>query len=244
MVKGKAFWNTTSEVLPIFEDYFGPAPRCGICAIGVEPNPRHTPRLSHLQAVLRAAGAPVLWLHETAADVADGFTTLNLNAGGGMDVNDVGMKVKPLSAKNSLPVKIKKREKNEKEAGVATIDLSKLILTVREELRVKATGLSGGAAVDGFIDVVKPNKVVMKLDIEGAEYRVVQHLLDQDALCALDLVFLEWHEIDKRKEEQQRLLARINRELEKCDTVISPIDDETFMFDGKDFPTAGVCHEL
>lgn len=34
-------------------------------------------------------------------------------------------------------------------------------------------------------------RIVMKLDIEGAEYRVVPHLLQQDAMCALDPIFLE-----------------------------------------------------
>lgn len=221
LVKGQAFWNTTSAVLPIFDEYFGAAPRCGVCAIGVEPNPKHTSRLNDLQASLRAAGAPVLWLHQTAADIADGFTTLNVNAGGGMDINDVGMTVKAVAGGTFS------RPKEGNEVVVATIDLSRLIWTVRGELK--------GNIADGEA------KVVMKLDIEGAEYRVVPHLLNRDALCAVDLVFLEWHETDIRAEERKSLVTRIAGALERCDTVVSPIDDETFLHDGKDFPTASVC---
>jgi len=72
IVKGTEFWNITSPVLPIFDKYFGKAPRCGVCAIAVEPNPRHTARHKELQAVLQAAGAGALWLSRTAASVSNG----------------------------------------------------------------------------------------------------------------------------------------------------------------------------
>jgi len=215
-----------------------------VCAIGVEPNPKHTPRLNDLQASLRAAGAPVLWLHETAADIADGFTTINLHSGGGMGVNDVGMKVKPVGSKVSMFF-----ERRGHEAIVATIDMSRLIWFVHNELKRNGDASSdepesiGRGGMGGVRTKPKP-KIVMKLDIEGAEYRVVPHLLDHDALCALDLVFLEWHETDTRAKEQNMLVARINRSLKKpeCDTVISPIDDETFLYDGMEFPTdESVC---
>ena len=51
-----------APVLNIFETVFGGASRCNVCAIGVEPNPRHAERLRTLQARLMAAGAPVLVL--------------------------------------------------------------------------------------------------------------------------------------------------------------------------------------
>jgi len=181
----------------------------------------------------------VLWLHETAADVADGLSSLNLNAGGGMDVKDVGMKVKAVvSGTSSLLV-------GTGEVVVDTIDLSSLILTVREELESKKGELlvrTGEAPSIGKSAGGKP-QVVMKLDIEGAEYRVVPHLLDHGALCALDLIFLEWHETDTRWDEHKKLVSQITGTLQKCDTVVSSVDDESFLFDGKDFPTANLCQE-
>ena len=72
IVKGAEFWNITSPVLPIFDKHFGKAPRCGVCAIAVEPNPRHTARHKELQAVLQAAGAGALWLSRTAASTSNG----------------------------------------------------------------------------------------------------------------------------------------------------------------------------
>ena len=50
----------TPQVLPIYDEYFGSAPRCNVCAIGIEPNPRHASRLESMQQALRAAGAGVL----------------------------------------------------------------------------------------------------------------------------------------------------------------------------------------
>ena len=79
IVKGLAFWNSTSQVLPIFDEYFGRVPRCGVCAIGVEPNPRHSPRHAQVQAALRTAGFGALWLSATAADVVDGTTIMKLS---------------------------------------------------------------------------------------------------------------------------------------------------------------------
>lgn len=63
----------------VFTRYFGPhgAARCGVCAIGVEPNPHHRTKLANLQRRYRAAGAGVLVLHAAASD-ADGIARLSL----------------------------------------------------------------------------------------------------------------------------------------------------------------------
>ena len=39
-------------VEPIFAQHFGPAPRCGVCTIGFEPNPVHRHRLQRLESSL------------------------------------------------------------------------------------------------------------------------------------------------------------------------------------------------
>ena len=41
-----------AAMLPVFDEHFGPGPspeRCRVCAIGVEPNPRHSRRLRSVQ---------------------------------------------------------------------------------------------------------------------------------------------------------------------------------------------------
>ena len=46
-----------AEVLPIFANLFGPQ-RCKVCAIGIEPNPRHTLRLNMLKRASIGSARP------------------------------------------------------------------------------------------------------------------------------------------------------------------------------------------
>ena len=67
-----------AQVLPLFTEVFG-AERCRTCAIGIEPNPRHTRRLDQLEARLGAVGAGVLVLRG-AATTSEGSVHLALPA--------------------------------------------------------------------------------------------------------------------------------------------------------------------
>ena len=60
---------TGSSVLQLFDRVFGAAPRCRVCAIGFEPNPRLYARLDDLQARLRGAGAGATVKGAAAASV-------------------------------------------------------------------------------------------------------------------------------------------------------------------------------
>ena len=55
----------------VYERYFGPVgdARCAVCAIGIEPNPHHRPKLTNLQRRYRAAGVGALVLYAAASDV-------------------------------------------------------------------------------------------------------------------------------------------------------------------------------
>ena len=55
-----------APVEKVFERSFGEPPRCNVCAIGMEPNPRHAGRLSELEAKLQRQGAPVAMLNMAA----------------------------------------------------------------------------------------------------------------------------------------------------------------------------------
>lgn len=56
-----------------------------------------------------------------------------------------------------------------------------------------------------------PVGIVLKLDIEGGEYRILDHLLRTGADRLLALVLVEWHELDREHRRGQR--ARLEREL-------------------------------
>ena len=81
----------------------------------------------------------------------------------------------------------------------------------------------------------------MKLDTEGAEYRLLPHLLERGAACAVDLMFLEWHRADSASHALIKKQAIEALAAPGCKVVVSSLDDETFMFDGVPLPTASVC---
>jgi hypothetical protein len=215
--------NASPPVLPVFDQYFGRAPRCHVCSIAVEPNPRHAPRLRELQQSLRAAGAGVLVLTATAADVYDGNTTMWIppaTAQWGGKVNYVGAAVLPPN--RTLP---KNLLRSSRAASVRTVDLARLLLFVRRELTRRQAG----------------GRIVMKLDTEGAEYRLLPHILARSAACGADLIFLEWHRTTNPKHVEIRQQSVDALAALTCKPTISSIDDETFLYDGVSLPTGSIC---
>ena len=226
IIKGQAFWNTTSPVLPIFEEFFGSAPRCNVCAIGIEPNPRHAPRLKTLEKALNTAGASVIWLTEKAASTSNGVAYVDLKRGGG-EVNDVGLSIRQSAQWPSIRMTQK---------TVSTVDLADVIREVHALLQdnvARSSVVEKGHLV---------SRMVMKLDVEGEEYNILPRLLAEKSLCHLDLIFLEWHDTHSRARERKSLVKRLeDSSSEGCRPFISAIDDETFMFDGQPDPSSNVC---
>ena len=211
IVKGALFWNATSGVLPIFDAYFGPAPRCHVCSIGVEPNPRLTKKHVTLEESLRARNVGALMLSNTAADISAGQTHISPR-GHTAGPNFVGGQV------------------GWGKENVTTIDLARLVRFVHRNL----------LKVDG-----QPSRIVMKLDTEGQEYRILPHLVAQGAACLVDRMYLEWHPspapngTDFQNEAREVSMHALSTP--PCKTVATILDDETFM-KGKAFPKSGkIC---
>ena len=165
--------------LPMFEQAFGQAPRCNVCSIGIEPNPIHAPRLSHLATTYQEAGAGVLILAAAASD-ADGVTRLSafnrtdwwIRQHGG-----VNLQIAARSAEDGPTM----FAEHDEMVTVRTVDLSRIIHAVDRQLVRR----HGGNRTAG--------RIVMKMDIEGAEHRVLPKIVRADALCRLDRVYIEWH---------------------------------------------------
>ena len=227
--------NATPPVLPIFDEHFGPAPRCNVCAIGIEPNPRHADRLLALQHALRAAGAAVLILNGTAADVSDGTTVLQLSrssAPWGPRVNDVGMTTLPVDTPTPRSIRGSSRLK-----AVRTVDLARLILFIRGKLRQRLSAQPQPPGADSS----HHGKIVMKLDTEGAEFRLLPHLIARKAACSVDFMFLEWHRVVTSTQRAIKQNVTDTLALPGCNVVVSSLDDETFMYDGMPLPNNSVC---
>jgi hypothetical protein len=67
-----------AAVLPIFDRVFG-SQRSGVCAIGVEANPHHTPYLEELNAFFKSKGYQAVVLTETAASIKTGIASFFLD---------------------------------------------------------------------------------------------------------------------------------------------------------------------
>lgn len=85
---------------------------------------------------------------------------------------------------------------------------------------------------------------VMKMDIEGSEFKVLQHMMDAGVLCKsfLDTVIIEWHYDyipENEKLAAKFLMHRIN-DASRCpgDTITNflNMDDETYLLDGQELP--------
>jgi len=87
-----------------------------------------------------------------------------------------------------------------------------------------------------ILDEIKPfaSTVVMKLDIEGSEYKVFPHLLVHGAICeVVDLAFIEIHEGRAASEEQRQNLHNSLSILREagCKVKLLTLDDESYLHD-------------
>ena len=86
------------------------------------------------------------------------------------------------------------------------------------------------------------------MDIEGAEHRVLPHLLHTRAMCLINRVYMEWHGSFMKSwfldalMNQRHCEAGHSKVLYK-DFVATRNDDETYRTDGKPWPAMGApCH--
>jgi FkbM family methyltransferase len=68
--------------------------------------------------------------------------------------------------------------------------------------------------------------IVVKMDIEGAEYEVMPWLVATGAVCNLDVIAVEWHGGDRRRKEIDPVLAVLKAA--KCPMEILDLDDESY----------------
>lgn len=168
-----------AEVRPVFEEHFGtPTERASmlpdLCAVGWEPNPRHTKRLKEVEQCYMSRGFNTHFFTETLVDTFDGMAPLFLN-----DDGDNGEK------RNFWSASTFSSSKGSKAYNVTSMDLARFI---REEVdnRCYPRGSSQ----------LPPPFVIMKMDIEGSEYHVLPHMIVQGGICPVNLVFAEFHDKD------------------------------------------------
>lgn len=165
-----------SEFAATFQRFFGPTrANREVCSIGFEPNPLHYEHHHRLRDVYKAKG----WHYELVAAAAGArpanltfYHNKNYNSRGNKKYQapELGFGVKPRGTGGSVTVPV--------------IDFADFLIK-----HVHGRRLPEAATPRSL-----PPRVVVKMDIEGAEYAVVPHLIDTGALCqAVSFITFEWH---------------------------------------------------
>jgi len=177
-----------ASFLPIFDKYFGDnnSRQIGgghsVCAIGFEPNPKHTKGLKDLQNAYEKCGWKTKFHTKTAAAHSYGLATFYSDA----------------DEKNyEWGASIVKSKKAIKPIGVAKMmRLSDYILQ-----KVITRKLPNPLSAEVLEQ--KPN-VVMKLDIEGSELEVLTDLLVTGSLQHIDFISVDYHPLSFSRVDVRR----------------------------------------
>jgi Methyltransferase FkbM domain len=190
-----------------FDQYFGPN-RSEVCVVGFEINPIHTLRLNTLTECYTRINRKMFYFTQVAVSNTDNML-VNASAMeevyGGERNNYWGTRIITNARNDSFQVN--------------TINLARFVKTYVRDRKLPV-GVSKG-------------NVVMKMDIEGAEFAVMSGLLAQGALCdSIDLITIEWHGSHVLKDYVSRL-ADMPSSLFGCKMpTVLKVDDESFLRDG------------
>ena len=224
--------------LDAFNRSFGVTHRHRVCAFAFEANERHTPRLRNLQACYARRGMRAAFFTETAAADVDGNLTFFRDPVGAAKQEWAASVMRHGKRGSSMPAR-----------AVAAVDLAAWIQ--RHIVQRQIPSSTSVAGRHGGTTAIP--QILMKLDIEGAEFRVLPKMLDMGLLCNADSsrriskLALEWHFWDREsgmkvlgcqhhdtkrcmKDLRDRLVAQQAAERSDC-TQLVEADDDSFMND-------------
>ena len=216
----------TAPYLKIFDGMFGnasvrsqPSSVTGLCAIGIEPNPRWDRRFTQIEKAYQTMGWKVKWLRKGVSNRATNITFWG-EADGNTSETGFSKTLRVDKTRVWVPVPVP--------TLVFAELLEKIHLTIPE------------------------SKKLIKMDIEGSEYEVLEQMLEKQLLCKtrIDTISIEWHLSKLMKnykvkfdpetiQKYQRIQQRV-REGDSCSegepTKVIELDDESFESDGRPLP--------
>ena len=197
-----------AQVLPIFDRLFGTdsGSRCGVCALGFEPNPHHAARLARLQVHLTHRLGVRAHVFRAAAGTADSVATFAMPSKHGASGKTDGSA--DWAASTNAPYRGMDRRagylKYQSTTSVRVLDLSRIIRRVARLLRPTSStsstqqhpgsGSRSPHPQDQVAQAATRPKLFMKLDCEGCEMELLHHLVFTQALCSIDEMYIEWHD--------------------------------------------------
>lgn len=202
LASGADPWGDSEmRILPFFERYFGAAPRADVCAFGFEPNPNHTALLRRTVAHYAAADLRMT-VFEAGAGTFDGMGVVKSD--GDAENNEWATSITPLAAGETPP------------PSAIVIPIKNIVAWIVPNVVNRRVPPAAGASH------ARPPAIVMKLDAEGSEEKLLAALLDAGALCHIAFVYCDTLTAE--------FSARLDADLKerKCDTVVVKVDDESY----------------
>jgi len=201
-----------APVLPLFKKTFG-TNHSGVCALGIEPNPAHTPYLETLNTYFKRKGYQAVVLTEIAASVRTGTAAFFQDHGS------------PVEWGASLTKGAWQRNTTGT-VNVHVIDLPLFIINVVRPIvaqNAKSTG--------------QHSPVLMKLDVEGEEYSLLPGLMLTGALCDINSMYMEAHPESMRNKdgvnmsvvEMWNVFEKMRKANPRSVINMANMDDETYL---------------
>lgn len=179
----KYFPNATA--LPVFDFYFGKniTNRRSVCAIGFEPNPDLSDRLTKMQDKFQAKGFPVVIFTNTAVSTKTGIVDFSVPCESTFAISGrISMGTNSFTPTLSSP------------ASPAVEDISASCNKIK-----KILSMDLAAFVQKLVNISKKQETasgswIAKMDVEGEEYKLLPYMLQEHApLCRLSTIMIEWY---------------------------------------------------
>ena len=209
-----------APVLAVFDQVFGPPPRRDICALGFEPNIKHTATLKGIEQNLKCRGYKAKFFTETAVSTTDSTLTFYGDEAADEQVHEWGASLINWQGTS-----------NNSTFEVRGLDFSRFLkeqifYPFQQHLGKPGTG-------NGSTSNSSMPPILMKMDIEGAEFEVLPQLVSTGAFCQIDSVFIEWHEQIRAMSNSTSLDSLlISQFLEGikpfCKPTLMALDDESY----------------
>jgi len=179
------FPNATA--LPVFDFYFGEniTNRRSVCAIGFEPNPDLSDRLTKMQDKFQAKGFPVVIFTNTSVSTKTGIVDFSVPCD---STFAIGGRIS-IGTNSSTPT-----FSPASPASPAAEDISTSCNKIK-----KILSMDLAAFVQKLVNISKKQETasgswIAKMDVEGEEYKLLPHMLQEHApLCRLSTIMIEWY---------------------------------------------------
>jgi hypothetical protein len=199
-----------------------------VCAVGFEPNYRHSQYLEEIERKYNSCGWRVTFLTESAVSDHDGTDTFFSD--GKYSLNEHGGGILPPKINNKHSENFNDNSTNTKVTLIRLSDflrnfVGKRVLPVLPSKRY-------------------PPRVLMKMDIEGSEIDVIPDLIFTGGLQYINGLMVEWHrrmEIDGKRKNTHSILSKTLKLISDYSSVMKghgakfyftsvTLDDETYHF--------------